>query len=877
VDGAVRLSIWRVAALCGVMALAAALRGWGVLSGELVWHPDEIFMAVYPLNMLSGDLNPHSFSYPGFHYSLLAGIYGLQFLLQSATGTAPALLEWVATRQVWAPEAARDTARWVSVAYSLATVFATGLLAGQLASGSHLSHWRAITSVAGIAATALAAVNILLVRQAPLAGTDAPLAFWFVAATLASVKLLRTEALIDYVLAGALVGVCATTKYPGAAAGSVIAAHLLARRGVFDRRLWLAGGVSIGAFLVLSPYTLLDYSTFQEYFLFQMKHAAEGRFGFEPGLLYHVRETLRYGTGWLAWLGWLSVCVWSLWKRPSPHLVVLAASASAYAAVNWGDLVFARYVLPLVPLQLALLGDGITRGCRHLAEGERIATASVVPVASMVTVILCLQPAYGAWHVVRLQRSTDTRSQARAWIESNVQPGSTLCNFGGWAGDPKLNTYEELWWRFRNYTNAYGQDLGPLRRARLDEDTPFYSYAVQRGNVNEATGSLSLLHSRGCSHLILHQHPLTYSRLDSTFHRQLAQEARLRVSYEPGDLRASTFDPMDAYYIPLAGWAALAPGPRIEIWEVERFAGRATSQTVTDILSRTLLLGAESKANTGDLDGARADLARARTIEPGSSFALEVEAIIAHSVGDLEAVESAFQEVLALDPESVPGLTGMAQLRAGQGEHSQAIDLYGRARRQRPRDAKLLNNLAVSYRAIGRSDTSRSLWLEALSLRQDYADAHFNLGTALYLDGAPRAALSNLNRAVELVPDSAKYHSNAAVAHRAAGLPLRAVELWQGAVRVDSSYVDAHFNLGYTYQYDLQSPQQALPHWERTRHLAPTDIDAALHGAQALMDLGRATDAVKWMRGFVDSNPQHPRRDEVEAALSVVAAADTAR
>jgi hypothetical protein len=472
-DGAVRLrskritvrvagvAVWRVGALAGVLALAAGLRSWGLLSGELVWHPDEIFMVVYPLNMLSGDLNPHVFSYPGLHFYLLAAIYGVQFLLQAAGGAEVYLSEWVAGRYVWNPEAARDTARWVSVLYSVATVGAASLLGGRLTGERATSRWQAITSTAGLLAASLAAVNVLLVRQAPLAGTDTALAFWFVIATLASLRLLRVEALRDYVLAGVLVGICAAIKYPGAsAAGGVVAVHLLSGRGFTDRRLWVAGAVSIVAFVLLSPYTLLDFEKFRDTFLFQLQHAEEGRYGLRLGPFYQLTETLRHGAGLLAWLAWFGACGWTVWKRLSPQLVVLAATLSGYIAVSWGDLVFARYVLPLVPLQLALIADGIMRGCRYLEGVSRLSHRFMVPAASIIALILAIQPAYGAWHVARLQATSDTRSEARAWIESNVPPGSTLCNFGGWAGDPQVNTFENLWWRFTKYTGAYGvQDL----------------------------------------------------------------------------------------------------------------------------------------------------------------------------------------------------------------------------------------------------------------------------------------------------------------------------------------------------------------------------------------------------------------------------------
>ena len=123
------VAVWRVGALAGVLALAAGLRSWGLLSGELVWHPDEILFGVtLPLCLLTGDLNPHFFTYPPFHLYQLGVVYGLQYLL-----TAPGSLEsWVATRLVWEPELARDTARWIGVLYSVCVVWVTALLAGRL-------------------------------------------------------------------------------------------------------------------------------------------------------------------------------------------------------------------------------------------------------------------------------------------------------------------------------------------------------------------------------------------------------------------------------------------------------------------------------------------------------------------------------------------------------------------------------------------------------------------------------------------------------------------------------------------------------------------------------------------------------------------------
>ena len=119
-------------ALVAILVGAATLRAWGVWSGELIWHPDESFMVIYPLNLFSGDLNPHVFYYPSLHYYELGLLYALDFLLQSLTSDV-GLFDWIASRYFIDAVPLRDLARWLSIAYALGTVVLAGVLGGRLA------------------------------------------------------------------------------------------------------------------------------------------------------------------------------------------------------------------------------------------------------------------------------------------------------------------------------------------------------------------------------------------------------------------------------------------------------------------------------------------------------------------------------------------------------------------------------------------------------------------------------------------------------------------------------------------------------------------------------------------------------------------------
>ncbi|MDA0337710.1 MAG: hypothetical protein O2782_21300, partial [bacterium] len=169
--------------LAAVLVGAGVLRAWALWSGELVWHPDEIFMVIYPLNLFSGDLNPHVFSYPSFHFYELGMLYGVDCLWQSLVHGV-GRFDWLANRYFIDAIPLRDMARWLSVAYGLGTVILAGVLGGRLTAAGRL------LSAPGLLAATLMAVNVVHGRQTPLAAVDTPMAFWFTAATIASVRLL---------------------------------------------------------------------------------------------------------------------------------------------------------------------------------------------------------------------------------------------------------------------------------------------------------------------------------------------------------------------------------------------------------------------------------------------------------------------------------------------------------------------------------------------------------------------------------------------------------------------------------------------------------------------------------------------------------------
>lgn len=338
---------WSIA-LAFIALLAAGLRLWGLIGGPPLRHPDEIFMVIFPLDFFSGDLNPHRFYYPTFHFYLLGLVYGLCFLAQKLFGARWSAAEFVAYHYFWNPEGLLVWARLTSVAFAVGTVWWTACLARRL-----------YGSRAGLVAGLLLAVGVVHVRQSALAGVDAALAFWCVGVVWTAARLLDREGLRDYALAGVLLGLAAGTKYPAAALGlAVLAAHLLGGRSALDQRLWLAALTAFGAFAAVSPYLLLDFKTFLGHFFFQVEHAQEGRSG-AGGIGYQLIFTLRHNLGWPALLVMAAGIGLAIRQGRRAAWVVAIGFLVYYLSISWGALAFTRYALPLLPLQAVLVAGGI--------------------------------------------------------------------------------------------------------------------------------------------------------------------------------------------------------------------------------------------------------------------------------------------------------------------------------------------------------------------------------------------------------------------------------------------------------------------------------------------------------------------------------------
>ncbi|MEW6749829.1 MAG: glycosyltransferase family 39 protein [Candidatus Latescibacterota bacterium] len=542
------------------MGLGLGLRLWGIGFGlpNLHCRPDESTVVNKALAVGAGQLNPGFFNYPSFHFYLLAAVYGVLYLLGRLCG----LLAGVADAErlfVIEPQAFYLVARVLTALLGSAAVVLVYLM------GRHLGGRRA-----GLLSATFLSVAFLHVRDSHFATVDVPATTYALAGCLLALHHVGRPSGGAVHLSAVCFGLAVSTKYSLAPT----IACLLAAIWLTDRRralygFVLAGAVMAATFLVTTPFAALEFRSFWRDLAFERAHFASGHAGLAPlggvGWLHHLRFSLWHGLGFALLACGIAGAAWMAWRRQPASLCVLGAALAYFAVAGGGRTVFVRYALPLVPFLCVAAGLLVSR----LPRG-----------ALLVTVALAAPTALASASFDRVMARTDTRVLAAQWLEETVPDGAVIAMCGSDYGYPQVRLTREWLRQELEDVQAAGLEGSRLKAALgLEGYPPPPSYRVLqvrpegalRRRSLRATADLDSLRREGVEWVVVHEHPLVYSRVDTALARELAVEAALVKGLDPFARGAelAVYDPQDAFYVPLAGFGSIGrPGPAIRIYRL---------------------------------------------------------------------------------------------------------------------------------------------------------------------------------------------------------------------------------------------------------------------------------------------------------------------
>ncbi len=465
--------------LLALVALAAALRLYGI-----GWGLPEAYEEAAPFHKAWNiwgwgphkkfDLNPHFFFYPSLTIYLQFVGQGILYLGMRLFGAIASTGDFQVLHIVERTPLF-ITGRLITALFGIAAVAYVYRLGRRIA-----GLWMAVP------AAFLLAVNTLHISKSQVIEVDVPLTFFAVLTLWFAVLLMENPTRRNYILTGVSLGLATSSKYPGAILGlTLITAHLLARYGRVRpasgrapsrgagpswRLLALSIAVAAGAFLVTSPFVLLDLPTFLQHFSWERMHMAVGHFGLDESVTraFYLGAFAKRILGWpLTILAFGGLVYLAAYRRRRWALVLAAFFVPVLIAISNFSMRVDRYAMPLIPVALLFAG-GLIAELADLHRLKRLPAAWRFSGAAIV-VLLAAAPIFASFpgHFERMGK--DTRTMAREWIEKNIPAGSFIA------------------------AEVYGPELfGPHILTLLEEDVRNRVLELKRGTPNYAVQPIPL-------------------------------------------------------------------------------------------------------------------------------------------------------------------------------------------------------------------------------------------------------------------------------------------------------------------------------------------------------------------------------------------------
>jgi YYY domain-containing protein len=375
----------------------------------------------------------------------------------------------------------------------------------------------------GLLAAGLTALSVIHIQNSHFYRPETFSVFFILASFWAMLRLVEHRRLRDSVLLGVMVGLAVAPKVsvlplvlPLALAYGYWALNAAGGRWlgltpeILSRMLTHAGAAGVTAvavFILLTPYALLDFTTFVADLVAQTTMARQaGLWPFTiqyidtPAYIYQIQQTILWGLGLpLGLVAWASIPFSAAMALRCPetrraNLLLLAWVVPQLVFLESFEVHFLRYVFPLMPI-MVLMGArmllSLTAFLRNTAQ-ERVRVSSwnsspaqrasqkmMLHLPKLGLALVALIVATTAFYALAFEMVYAKEHPAVAasrWIRENVPPGTAIVSDNHWDEFiPELYRYDV--WQFPAYEADSQAKMKVLaHRLAQAEYLVFYSY-----------------------------------------------------------------------------------------------------------------------------------------------------------------------------------------------------------------------------------------------------------------------------------------------------------------------------------------------------------------------------------------------------------------
>ena len=240
--------------------------------------------------------------------------------------------------------------------------------------------------------------------------------------------------------------------------------------------------------------------------------------------------------------------------------------------------------------------------------------------------------------------------------------------------------------------------------------------------------------------------------------------------------------------------------------------------------------------------------------------------------GDIEEAQKIYSSVLESFPNNLEAKKGLSLDQSKEAHPSQmqldeVMNLYSKAQMHEaipiinnlidnfPNEPFLFNICGACYSQVGKIELAITSFNKAISLKSDYAEAHYNLGVALQNFLKLDEAKDSYEKAIALKHAYPTAHNNLGLISLSQGQLESAVKSFEWSIAYSPEYSEAHNNLGAAFQ-ELKQYEKALSQFKKAISLNETYAQA-FHNLGILSEiLGLLEDALGYYEKAVTHNPE---------------------
>jgi 4-amino-4-deoxy-L-arabinose transferase-like glycosyltransferase len=421
-----------------ILLSAVCIRYQGIKFGlPLAPHPDELLIINKASAIVkNADCNPHFFNYPSLYIYMQSALIKAHYEIGKITGKA-----------------------YSFTAIDRSTTFVIGRLLTLLLSLGTIGTVYVIGTVlfdrtTGLLSTLFIVFSFLHITHSYVATVDSPMVFWAMLSFLMSaVIFLNGPKLRYYILNGIFIGLAIGTKYTAFIAVvpllySHLYRHSFSIKKIFDRKLILAFLVLPLAFIISTPYAILDFQKFYTDILWEAKHYSEtGHPGYEAeSTSYRAYSScLLNGFGLIPIIISFLGIVRLLWNKKSTAFLLLLFPSSFFIFVGSYKVCFERNILIAIPFLSIFAGYYMAATLQSFFEHAKhcviqIREKQIIAMVgeknfylSLILVTFGLAAAYGvygqgfkSYEYMKKISLPNTIWISTKWIENNIPPGSKI-------------------------------------------------------------------------------------------------------------------------------------------------------------------------------------------------------------------------------------------------------------------------------------------------------------------------------------------------------------------------------------------------------------------------------------------------------------------